>query len=80
MTYRLTHRTQTRTTQQVKGTKRHHDSVAAFIEEGIIRRELSDNYCCESWFIRVNTWGLLREGIEWLTEPIPCVMRRQCKY
>lgn len=32
-------------TQQVKATKRHHDSVAAFVEEGIVRRELSDNFC-----------------------------------
>lgn len=44
VTFFLTH---SNLTNQVKGTKRYHDSVAAFVEEGIVRRELSDNYCCE---------------------------------
>lgn len=39
-------------TNQVKGTKRHHDSVAAFVEEGVVRRELSDNFCCAFAFAR----------------------------
>ncbi len=30
---------------KVKGVKRYHDSIAAFIEEGVVRRELSDNFC-----------------------------------
>ncbi|GAB5034145.1 deoxyribodipyrimidine photo-lyase-like [Nannochloropsis oceanica] len=30
---------------KVKGVKRYHDSVAAFVEEGVVRRELSDNFC-----------------------------------
>lgn len=30
---------------QVKAAKRHHESTAAFIEEGVVRRELSDNFC-----------------------------------
>jgi deoxyribodipyrimidine photo-lyase len=32
-------------TWQVKATKRYHESIAAFVEEGIVRRELSDNFC-----------------------------------
>ena len=47
-TFLLTHPSIPNLTNQVKGTKRYHDSVAAFVEEGIVRRELSDNYCCES--------------------------------
>lgn len=31
--------------RRVKATKRYHDSIAAFVEEGIVRRELSDNFC-----------------------------------
>lgn len=30
---------------RVKGVKRYHESVAAFVEEGVVRRELSDNFC-----------------------------------
>lgn len=30
---------------KVKAVKRYHDSIAAFIEEGVVRRELSDNFC-----------------------------------
>lgn len=30
---------------RVKASKRHPDGVKAFVEQGVVRRELSDNFC-----------------------------------
>jgi deoxyribodipyrimidine photo-lyase len=34
-----------RTILHVKGLRTHHDSTASFVEESVVRRELSDNFC-----------------------------------